>query len=70
MESKLQESDLGNTEHEVNIGIAEDWLKELEVEFERLTRFLCPSRLKVILGRLACKVHMDKGQPVSGRQTE
>ena len=45
--------------------LVEDWLNELEFEFEKLIPWTCSNRLKVILSRLAIKVHKEK--PTSGK---
>ena len=47
------------------VTFVEDWLNELECEFEKLIPWTCPNRLKVILSRIAIKVHKDK--PTSGK---
>ena len=48
---------MGNTEQDVNHVIILDWIKELETEVVKTSPWLCTTRLKVVLGRLACKVH-------------
>ena len=41
-------------------GTIEEWLNELESEFGKLVPWTCPNRLKVILSRIAYKVHKEK----------
>ena len=47
------------------VTFVDDWLNELECEFEKLIPWNCHNRLKVILSRIALKVHKDK--PTSGK---
>ena len=53
-----------NTEHSVNRAIVGDWLREMDTEMDKLN---CPwmvaPRLKVILTRVACKVHGKDKSP-------
>lgn len=65
----LKEADFGNTEHEVNIKVVEDWMQELELDCHRLTPYLCPSRIKVLIGRLSCKVqHKGNSNTSTGKK--
>ena len=58
------ESAAMNTEHSVNRAIVGDWLREMDTEMDKLN---CPwmvaPRLKVILTRVACKVHGKDKSP-------